>query len=73
MDILFSASWRQHRQAADTTRPDWSSAEPSGVSRLLLALAVIAGIVGLLGHAAERTLRTGVASTTAQSHQGAPK
>jgi hypothetical protein len=73
MDILFSASWRRHRQAADTNRRHWSSAQPSGVGRLLLALALITAIVALLDHAADAGSPARIASATAQSHQGASK
>jgi hypothetical protein len=71
MDIVFPASWRQHRQIAGTRRSDWSS-PPSGVGRLLLALAVIAAIVALLDHAAGGATHACVASTTLQTHQGEP-
>jgi hypothetical protein len=73
MDILFSASRRQHRQAADASRLYWSPAQPSGVGRLLLALAIITAIVAVLGHAADDAPHTKVASATVQSHQGAPR
>jgi hypothetical protein len=73
MGILLSEGWRQSRQAAGASQPHWSSAQPSGVSRLLLALAVIAAIVALLGHAADANPDTQVASATVQNHQGASR
>jgi hypothetical protein len=72
MDILFSAGWKRHRQA-DTNRPHWCSGQPSGVCRLLLALALITAIVALLDHAADAGSPARIAAATAQSHQGASK
>ena len=73
MGILLSESWRQSRQAAGASQPHWSSAQASGVSRLLLALVVIAAIVAMLDRAADANAGARVASATVQKHQGAPK
>jgi hypothetical protein len=73
MGILLSEGWKQSRQAAGASPSHWSSAQPSGVGRLLLALAVIAAIVAMLGHAADTNPHAQVASATVQKHQGAPR
>ena len=55
MDILFRAKWRKPRHGSGTDRLYSPSGELSGLSRLLLALAVIAAIVAMLDHAARTT------------------
>ena len=74
MGILYRAGWKRPCQDAKAPCLPPAAAEPSGICRLLLALAVIAAIVGLLGHAARdiQHART-IASTTVQSHLGAPR
>ena len=73
MGILYRAGWKRPCQDAKAPCLPPATAEPSGIC-LLLALAVIAAIVGLLGHAARdiQHART-IASTTVQSHLGAPR
>lgn len=55
MDILFRAKWRKPHHGSGTDRLYSPSGESSGLSRLLLALAVIAAIVAMLDHAARTT------------------
>ena len=69
MDILFFASLRQAHRVAEAVLTN--RAQPSGIGRLLLALAVIAAIVGLLGHASDS--RRDVIASTMPSHLGASK
>jgi hypothetical protein len=69
MDILFRTSRKQARRLAEAGPSN--RAQPSGIGRLLLALAVIAAIVGLLGHASDS--RRDVIASTVPSHLGAPK
>ena len=73
MGILYRAGWKGPCQDAKAPCLPPATAEPSGIC-LLLALAVIAAIVGLLGHAA-RDIQDAraVASTTVQSHLGGLK
>lgn len=49
MDILFAAHWRRTDRKAAATQ---GGPPPSGLARLLVALCVIAVVVGLLDHAA---------------------
>ncbi len=75
MDILYRASWRQSCRNVKTGRP-WvaAAAEPSGVRRLVLAIIIIAAIVGLLAQAARNIQDArAIASTTVQSHLGGLK
>ena len=74
MDILFYTTWMWARRNAGSRILDPVSTRPSGVCRLLLALAVIAAIVGLLGHAANigPDARV-VASVIMPGHSGASK
>jgi hypothetical protein len=51
MDILFRAKWRKPHRGSDCDRLNSSS----GLSRLLLALAIIAAIVVMLDRAASTT------------------
>jgi len=55
MDILFHAKWWRSQRGSGSDQLYSSSEEASGFKRLLLALAIIAAIVGLLGHAASTT------------------
>ena len=52
MDILFGTSWMLALRETAPESTERAPASPAGVSRLLLALAVIAAIVGSLDHAA---------------------
>jgi hypothetical protein len=73
MDVLFFASWIWARRNAGSRILDPVPTWPSDACRLLLALAVIAAIVGLLGHAANTGPDARVASIIVPSHSGAPK
>jgi hypothetical protein len=55
MDIQFCAQWRKARRGSGSDRLCFSAEEASGLSRLLLAVAVIAVFVGLLDHATGTT------------------
>jgi len=71
MDILFWAGWIHQHQVRRASRPDWPPVQQSDVSRLLLALAVIAAIVGLLGHASNE--HSDIVASTVPSQSGASK
>jgi hypothetical protein len=73
MDILYCASWRL-AQREPQNDPSNRAAQPSGIGRLLLALAVIAIMVGVLEQAAGASSPPNlVASSTLSSHLGASK
>jgi hypothetical protein len=77
MDLLYNTAWlcaAKRRKAHRGIEPDrlFPAPAPSGVRRLLLAVAAIAVIVALLGHASDRRPAL-VASTTMPSHLGALK
>jgi hypothetical protein len=68
MDALFLARWMNSRRDSGACR-SCPSDQPSGLNRLILALAVIAAIVGLLGQAARMT-EDPAALATQSSHSG---
>jgi hypothetical protein len=78
MDILSFAGWlyaanrRKPLRIIETDRLPSTSAS-SSVGRLLLALVIVAVIVGVLGHAADNAASHVVASTTQPSHLGEPE
>lgn len=78
MDILYCTGWlyasNRHKGLGTANPGDlpWASAS-SSVGRLLLALTIIAVIVGMLGHAARDTDLHTVASTIQPSQWGTPK
>jgi len=74
MDILFGAGRILALRKAEAESTEHAKAGPAGILRLLLALTVIAAIVGLLERAA--TSENGlpaIASTTVQHRVGAPQ
>lgn len=72
MDPLFCAGLLLLGRRSKIRRPVVSATGPSGAVRLLLALAVIAAIVGVLARASAVSPRN-LASTTFESQLGEPR
>jgi hypothetical protein len=71
MDTLFSVQRRSTGRKADGQEADWLHPPPSGVGRLLAAVAIIGIVVSLLDHTAGKSPAVrSIASTYDSSQQG---